>query len=162
MQILEKVWPKEARRRLEVARVRSSIYCLRWIWKDWRQFCGFLIVWKLCFPVSNWFLFACACLWYENTSYHEGIEILCTVRRRLHERGFIWNRIVFDAATPSVYTTPIETIAETGSNLKRCPKWSVFKTIRFHLSCKRRNYGYHYGAKSAAFFDSKWWILHEV
>ena len=59
--------------------------------------------------------------------------------QRLHERGFICNRIVFDAVTPSVYTTPIETVAESGLIWKRCQKWSVFKTIRFHLSCKRRN-----------------------
>ena len=37
------------------------------------------------------------------------------LRQRLHERGFICNHIVFDAVTPSVYTTPIETVAETGS-----------------------------------------------
>ena len=37
------------------------------------------------------------------------------VRQRLHEGGFICNRIVSDAVTPSVYTTPIETVAETGS-----------------------------------------------
>ena len=61
------------------------------------------------------------------------------MRQRLHERGFICNRIVFDAVTPSVYTTPIETVAETGSIWKRCQKWSVFKTIRFYLSCKQRN-----------------------
>ena len=34
--------------------------------------------------------------------------------KRLHESGFICNRIVFDAVTPSVYTTPIETVGETG------------------------------------------------
>ena len=61
------------------------------------------------------------------------------LKQRLHERSFICNRIVFDAVTPSVYTTPIETIAETGSIWKRCQKWSVFKTIRFYLSCKPRN-----------------------
>jgi len=60
-------------------------------------------------------------------------------KQRLHERCFIWNRIVFDAVTPSVYTAPIETVAETGSIWKLCQKWSVFKTIRFHLTCKRRN-----------------------
>ena len=48
-------------------------------------------------------------------------------------------RIVFDAVTPSVYTTPIETVAETVSIWNRCQKWSVFKTMRFHLSCKQRN-----------------------
>ena len=37
-------------------------------------------------------------------------------RQRLHKRGFICNRIVFNAATPSVYTTPIETVGETESN----------------------------------------------
>ena len=36
-------------------------------------------------------------------------------RQRLHERGFICNRIVFDVATRFVYTKPIETIGETGS-----------------------------------------------
>lgn len=60
-------------------------------------------------------------------------------KQRLHERCFIWNRIVFDAVTPSVYTTPIETVAETGSIWKRCQKLSVFKTIRIYLTCKRRN-----------------------
>ena len=38
-----------------------------------------------------------------------------SLRQRLHERGFICNRIVFDAVMPSVYTTPTETVAETGS-----------------------------------------------
>ena len=61
------------------------------------------------------------------------------LKQRLHERCFIWNRIVFDAVTPSVYTTPIETVAETGSIWKRCQKWSVFKTIRIYLTCKQRN-----------------------
>ena len=37
------------------------------------------------------------------------------IRQRLHERGFICNRIVFDAVMPSVYTTPTETVAESGS-----------------------------------------------
>ena len=37
-----------------------------------------------------------------------------TLRHRLQEPGFICNRIVFDAVTPSVYTTPIETFGETG------------------------------------------------
>ena len=54
--------------------------------------------------------------------------------QRLRERGFICNRIVFDAVAPSVYTTPIETVAETVSIGQ---KWSVFKTMRFHLSCKQ-------------------------
>ena len=64
---------------------------------------------------------------------------LSELRQRLHERGLICNRIAFDAVTPSVYTTPVETITETGSIWKRWQKWSVLKTIRFHLSCKRRN-----------------------
>ena len=61
------------------------------------------------------------------------------LRQRLHESGFICNRIVFDAVTPSVYTTPIETVAETVSIWNRCQKWSVFKTMWLHLSCKQRN-----------------------
>ena len=36
-------------------------------------------------------------------------------RQRLHEHGFICNRIVFDAVAPPVCTTPIETVAETVS-----------------------------------------------
>ena len=63
----------------------------------------------------------------------------CRVRQRLHEHGFIWDRFVFDAVTPSVYTTPIETVAETVSIWNLYQKWSVFKTTRFHLSCKQRN-----------------------
>ena len=45
-------------------------------------------------------------------------------RQRLHERGFIFNRIVVDAVVPSVYTTPTETLGETaaksGAFSKRC------------------------------------------
>ena len=41
-------------------------------------------------------------------------------RHRLHERGFIWKRIENDAVTPSVYTTQIETVAETESIWKGC------------------------------------------
>ena len=37
------------------------LYCLRWIWKDWRRFCGFFLLWKLYFQVCNRFLFAYAC-----------------------------------------------------------------------------------------------------
>ena len=43
------------------------------------------------------------------------LYIFVTLRQRLHERDFISNRIVFDAVTPSVYTTPIETAAEIRS-----------------------------------------------
>ena len=35
--------------------------------------------------------------------------------QRAHKRGFISNRIVFGAVTPSVYATAIETVGETGS-----------------------------------------------
>ena len=49
------------------------------------------------------------------------------------------NRIVFDAVRLLFYTTPIETIGETGSTWKRCQKRSVFKTIRVYLACKQRN-----------------------
>ena len=55
-------------------------------------------------------------------------------RLRLHERGFICNRIVFYAVTPSVYATPIETVAKT------LPKVERLQNDRFHLSCKRRNH----------------------
>ena len=116
--------PVEACRRWGVASVRSSIYCLRWIWKDWRRFCGFFIVWKLWFPVRNWFLFACACLWYENTSYHEGIEILRTVtavRQRLHERSFIWNRIDLSTVTIMVRNLRHSSI----QNGESCTKFSA-------------------------------------
>ena len=37
------------------------------------------------------------------------------LRQRLPERGFICNRIDFDAVARSVYTTPIETVIETSS-----------------------------------------------
>ena len=37
------------------------------------------------------------------------------LRQRLHERGFICNHIAFDAVTPSAYTSPVETVTETGS-----------------------------------------------
>ena len=77
-----------------------------------------------------------------NQSYRSDLALLLLssiLKQRLHERCFIWNRIVFDAVTPSVYTTPIETVAETGSIWKRCQKWSVFKTIRIYLTCKQRN-----------------------
>ena len=79
------------------------------------------------------------------------------LRHRLHGRGFICNRIGFDAVTPSVYTAPSETVAETGSFWKRCEKWSVLKTIRFHLSCKRRNRIY---LKMLAYFVKKWPTFH--
>ena len=35
--------------------------------------------------------------------------------QRLHERGFICNRIENDAVTPTVYTAPIENVGQTGS-----------------------------------------------
>ena len=35
--------------------------------------------------------------------------------QRLHERGFICNRIEIDAVIPFVYTIPIETVIETVS-----------------------------------------------
>lgn len=60
-------------------------------------------------------------------------------RQRSRERGFICNNIVVDAVAPTVYTTPTETIGESGSIWKRCQKRSVFKTMRFYLSCKQRN-----------------------
>ena len=62
-----------------------------------------------------------------------------SLRHRLHERSFICNRIDFAAVTPSVYKTPIETVIENVSIWNRCHKWSVFKTMRFYLSCKQRN-----------------------
>ena len=55
----------------------------------------------------------------------------------LHGRGFICNRIGFDAVTPFVYTAPVEFVIRTGSFSIRFQKWSVFKTIRFQWSCKR-------------------------
>ena len=40
----------------------------------------------------------------DQTSFRDSL------RQLLHERGVICNRIVFYAATPSIYTTPIETV----------------------------------------------------
>ena len=54
------------------------------------------------------------------------------LRHCLHGRGFICNRIGFDAVTPFVYTAPVEFVIRTGSFWKRFEKWNVFKTIRFH------------------------------
>ena len=54
-----------------------------------------------------------------------GCECRRYFRQRLHGLGFIRNRIVFDAVTPSVYTTPIKTIGETG-RLRATP--SVYTT----------------------------------
>ena len=51
---------------------------------------------------------------YKFKVFYSEVDVL-KLMQRLHERGFICNRIVFDAVTPSVYTTPIETVAETGS-----------------------------------------------
>ena len=62
-----------------------------------------------------------------------------SLRHCLHGHGFICNRIGFDAVTPFVYTAPVEFVIRTGSFWKRFQKWSVFKTIRFHWPCKRRN-----------------------
>ena len=42
---------------------------------------------------------------YDQTSFRD------SPGQPLHERGFV----LFDAVTPSVYTTPIETVGETGS-----------------------------------------------
>ena len=41
--------------------------------------------------------------------------------------------------TPSVYTTPIETVVEIMLIWNRCQKWSILKAMRFYLSCKQRN-----------------------
>ena len=67
------------------------------------------------------------------------------------------NRIGFDTVSPFVYTAPVEFVIRTGSFRKRFQKWSVFKTIRFHWSCKRRNRidlktVTYFGAKLAGFF----------
>ena len=40
--------------------------------------------------------------------------------QRLHERGFICNRIVFDAVMPSVYTTAIEAVASIIRVVTQC------------------------------------------
>ena len=37
------------------------------------------------------------------------------LRHCLHGRGFICNRIGFDAVTPFVYTAPVEFVIRTGS-----------------------------------------------
>ena len=44
---------------------------------------------------------------YDQTSFRD------SPGQRLHERCFGF--VLFDAVTPSVYTTPIETVGETGS-----------------------------------------------
>ena len=77
-------------------------------------------------------------------------------RHCLHGPGFICNRITFDAVKPFVYTAPIETGTKTGSFWKRSQKWSVFKTIRFHWPCKRRN---RFDLKTVAYFGAKFgWL----
>ena len=53
------------------------------------------------------------------------------LRHCLHGRGFICNRIGFDAVTAFVYTAPVEFVIRTVSFWIRFQKWSVFKTIRF-------------------------------
>ena len=64
-------------------------------------------------------------------------------RQRFHERGFIFNRIVVDAVAPSVYTTPTQTIGETGSVCRvnsetaliwiRLPFWREICIVRFKM-----------------------------
>ena len=50
--------------------------------------------------------------WWYKRALHYVLNSL-PLRQRSHERGFICNRIVFVAVTPSVYATLIETFAET-------------------------------------------------
>ena len=52
-------------------------------------------------------------------------------RHCLHGRGFICNRIGFNALMPFVYMAPVEFVIRTGSFWIRFQKLSVFKTIRF-------------------------------
>ena len=52
---------------------------------------------------------------YNKKSTTISLNVGTIIRQRLRERSFICNRIVFDAVTPSVYTTPIGTVAGTGS-----------------------------------------------
>ena len=62
---------------------------------------------------------------------HETLQL----RQRLHERCFKFcNRIVFDAVTPSVYTTPIETVAETG-RFEHAAKCGAFSK-RYSFICR--------------------------
>ena len=53
------------------------------------------------------------------------------LRHCLHGRGFICNRIGFDAGMPFVYTPTVEFFIRTALFSIRFQKWSVFKTIRF-------------------------------
>ena len=60
------------------------------------------------------------CSVFEENKDVEGrnaINVLHTARLRhcLHGRGFICNRIGFDAVTPFVYTEPAEFVIKTGS-----------------------------------------------
>ena len=43
------------------------------------------------------------------------IYVPVSLRHRLHGRGFICNRIGFDAVTPFVYTAPVEFVIRTGA-----------------------------------------------
>ena len=81
------------------------------------------------------------------------------LRHCLHGRSFICSRVGFDAVTPFVYTAPVEFVIRTGSFWKRFQKWSIFKTIRFHWSCKRRN---HIDLKTVTYFGAKLAGLHKV
>ena len=58
---------------------------------------------------------------------HKSTAWTSLLRQRLHERGFICNRIVFDVDTSSVYTASIESVAETRVDLKLLPKVERFQ-----------------------------------
>ena len=80
--------------------------------------------------------------WEHGTSRRNirfSVDRECYETGVLHGRGFICNRMGFDAVTPLIYTAPVKFVIRTGSFWKRFLKWSIFKTIRFHWSCKRRN-----------------------
>ena len=49
------------------------------------------------------------------SAYHIYLAIARSIRHCLLGRGFICNRIGFDAVTPFVYTAPVEFVKRTGS-----------------------------------------------
>lgn len=75
-------------------------------------------------------------LFLSGVSCYWDLEINHRLRHRLHRCSFIFNCLTIDVVTRFVYMAPIDTITETGSFWKHCQKWSIFKTIQFHLSCK--------------------------
>ena len=68
------------------------------------------------------------------------VERKCSPRHCLHGRGFICNRIGFDAVTPFVNTAPVEFVIRTVSIvLNTLSKVERFQYDTVSRSCKRRN-----------------------